>query len=78
MNEIHKQGINKLSRIDYPRHIHINGLIIAFSLIIIIIYPSLFLINNKIHTLHNNIPWKVTTQQSKQLIIINAISLMIF
>lgn len=77
MNKIHKQGINKLSRIDYPRHIHINGLIITFSLIIII-NPSLFLINNKIHTFHNNIPWKVTTQQSKQLIIINAISLMIF
>lgn len=75
MNKIHKQGINKLSRVDNPRHIVVNrGFIDAFHVII----NNLFLLNNKINTFDNNIPGKITTQKPKQLIIVNSISLVIF
>lgn len=78
MNKIHKQGINKLSRVNNPRHIVINHRFIDTFNVINIIINNLFILNNKINTFYNNIPGKITTQQPKQLIIVNSISLMIF
>lgn len=77
MNKIHKQGINKLSRVDNPRHIVINRRLIDVFHVITNIINNLFILNNKINTFDNNIPGEITTQQPKQLIIINSISLMI-
>ena len=78
MNKIHKQGINKLSRVNNPRHIVISHRFIDTFNVINIIINNLFILNNKINTFGNNIPGKITTQQPKQLIIVNSISLMIF
>lgn len=63
MNKVQIKRINEFSWIEYLTEA--------------ILYIPIIILNDQINTFYDNLFWKITTKQSKQLIIIKAVSLMI-